>query len=174
MPIRRPDPKTDGRAVLGWREWVGLPSLGVPRLKAKVDTGALSSALHAFDLEEYRDGGLRRLRFTIHPWQDDVEETIRVDCPLVGERSVRSSAGHLEVRPVVAADVVVGAVRVQTELTLTNRDAMGFRMLLGRSAFRGRFLVDADRSFVQGRPRRTGRPANGRPAGAADLTRAPD
>ena len=162
------------RPVLGWREWVSLPSLGVPRLKAKVDTGALSSALHAFDLEEYRKGGVRRLRFTVHPWQRDVEETIQVDCPLLGERSVRSSAGHLEVRPVVAAELVIGKTRHAIELTLTNRDAMGFRMLLGRSAFRGRFLVDADRSFVQGRPRRTGRPADGRPAAEADLARAPD
>jgi hypothetical protein len=139
--------------VLGWREWVSLPMLGVPLVKAKVDTGARSSAIHAFDLEEFSREGARWVRFTVHPWQKEVATTIRVECALLGEREVRSSHGHAQVRPVVETDVQIGAVRFPIELTLTNRDTMGFRMLLGRSAVRGRFLVDPSRSFALEGPR---------------------
>lgn len=148
VPARPPVP----RPTLGWREWVSLPALGVPALKAKVDTGARSSALHAWDLEEFQRDGIRWVRFTVHPWQGDVSAAFTAECPLLGERSVRSSHGHLEVRPVIRTSVFVGAHPLSIELTLTNRDSMGFRMLLGRSAMRRRFVVDPGRSFVQGRP----------------------
>lgn len=147
------NPVKRARGVVGWREWVALPAVGVPAIKAKVDTGARSSALHAFDLEEFQRDGVRWVRFTVRPHQGDLAATVRVECELLGERSVRSSAGHLEVRPVVRTSVRVGARRFRIELTLTNRDTMGFRMLLGRSAVRRRFVVDPGRSFVQGRPR---------------------
>lgn len=153
--VKKPDP-TSSR-LLGWREWVALPRLGVPLLKVKVDTGARSCALHAFDLEEFQRDGVRWVRFTVHPRQDSVEESIRVECELLGERSVRTSAGQVEVRPVVRTEVQVGDSQLPVDLTLTNRDAMGFRMLLGRSAIRGRFVVDPNLSFVQRRPP-SGRP----------------
>ena len=153
--IAEPTGRASPQVVIGWREWVSLPDLGVPLVKAKVDTGARSCALHAFDLEEFRRDGVRWVRFTVHPWQRDVDMTIRAECRLLGERSVRSSHGHQEVRPVVLSQVVVGNLRVAVELTLTNRDAMGFRMLLGRSAVRGRFVVDPGRSFVQRQPSST-------------------
>ena len=148
--VAHPDPQP---LVLGWREWISLPGLGVPLLKAKVDTGAHSSALHAFDVEEFERGGRRWVRFTVHPWQGDVATTLRSECELLGERSIRSSHGHLQVRRLVRTDIQVGRARFPIELTLTNRDEMGFRMLLGRSAMRGRFVVDPSRSFVQRRPR---------------------
>lgn len=137
--------------TVGWREWVALPGLGVPLLKAKVDTGARSSALHAFDMERFEREGLPWVRFTVHPFQGDVQTTIRAECQLLGQRVVKSSGGQSETRPVVAADVEIAGQRWEIELTLTNRDAMGFRMLLGRQAVRGRFVVDPNRSFVQGR-----------------------
>lgn len=137
--------------TVGWREWVALPGIGVPLLKAKVDTGARSSALHAFDLERFERDGLPWVRFTVHPFQGDVQTTIRAECQLLGQRVVKSSGGQAETRPVVAADVELAGQRWEIELTLTNRDAMGFRMLLGRQAVRGRFVVDPNRSFVQGR-----------------------
>lgn len=147
------NPESTSSRLLGWREWVALPLLGVPRIKVKVDTGARSCALHAFELEEFQRDGVRWVRFTVHPRQDSVDRSIRVECELLGERSIRSSAGQVEVRPVVRTEIQLGRLRLPVDLTLTNRDAMGFRMLLGRSAIRGRFVVDPSRSFVQGRPR---------------------
>jgi hypothetical protein len=153
MVFRRTSVRPPGsRPTLGWREWVALPALGVPVLKAKVDTGARSSALHAWDLEEFQRDGVRWVRFTVHPWQGDASAAFTAECELLGERSVRSSHGHQEVRPVIRTSALVGAHSLAIELTLTNRDSMGFRMLLGRSAIRRRFVVDPGRSFVQGRP----------------------
>jgi hypothetical protein len=142
--------------VIGWREWCALPGLGVPLVKAKVDTGARSSALHAFDVERFERAGLPFVRFTVHPLQGDLLTTIRAEAQLLGQRVVKSSAGQKETRPVIATDVELGGRRFEIELTLTNRDAMGFRMLLGRQAVRGRFVVDPERSFAQGRRRAPG------------------
>ena len=153
----------DVRDVIGWREWVALPGLGVARIKAKVDTGARSSALHAWNLEEFQRDGVRMVRFVVHPWQRDVATSVVCECEWIGERSVRSSHGHIETRPVVRTTIELGGRRWPLELTLTNRDTMGFRMLLGRLAVRARFLVDPNRSFVQPRPRGRGGPR--RPAG---------
>ncbi|MCE9637107.1 MAG: ATP-dependent zinc protease [Planctomycetes bacterium] len=148
--VARPESE---RLIVGWREWISLPGLGVPLLKAKVDTGAHSSALHAFDVEEFERSGARWIRFTVHPWQADVATTIRSECELLGQRSIRSSHGHLQVRRLVRTELQVGRSRFPIELTLTNRDEMGFRMLLGRSALRSRFVIDPSRSYVQRRPR---------------------
>ena len=140
---------THGRPVVGWREWVALPGLGIVRIKAKVDTGARSSALHAVEIEEWeaRDG--RRLRFTVYPIQRSTRTAVRVEAPLVDRRRVRSSSGRQELRPVVRVDVGLGEEQFSTEVTLARRDQMGFRMLLGRTALRRRFLVDPGRSFLQ-------------------------
>ncbi len=149
MSPSRPDlPNPVHLPVLGWREWIALPGLGVDRIKAKLDTGARSSALHATDLERFEDPGGPYLRFTLHPRQRSVEEALRVEARLVDERNVRSSSGARELRPVVLLDLEVAGVRWSAEVTLTRRDRMGFRMLLGRTALRGRFLVDPGRSFA--------------------------
>ena len=137
--------------VAGWREWVRLPGLGVGPVKAKLDTGARTSSLHAFDLEEHRRGGIPTVRFGVHPWQNSDEDAVIVECPVHDRRSVRSSSGHTEERIVVLMHVVLLDRTMTAEVTLTNRDEMGFRMLIGREALRQGFIVDSARSFVGGR-----------------------
>lgn len=138
------------RPLLGWREWVGLPTLGVARMKVKVDTGARTSSLHAWDVEHFERDGQPWVRFVLHPVQGETTTTVRAEAPSVGTRAVRSSNGQSEARPVIRADVTWGSHRWPIEITLTRRDAMGFRMLLGRQAVRGRFVVDPGRSFLGG------------------------
>lgn len=137
------------RPVVGWREWVKLPGLCEAPLKAKVDTGARTSALHAFDLDVVEVDGLPYARFEIHPVQRSRRAMQEVAVPVVGYRRVRSSSGHSAQRPVIRVPIEIGAERFQTEITLTARDEMGFRMLLGRSALRRRYVVDVARSYVQ-------------------------
>ncbi|MEY2590001.1 MAG: hypothetical protein QOJ67_1985 [Acidimicrobiaceae bacterium] len=134
------------KPVIGWREWVGLPDLGVDWMKAKVDTGARSSSLHAWDVEIAGDV----VRFNVHPVQDDDEVVVQAEAELVEHRDVRSSNGDVEVRPVIRTVALLRGERIPIELTLSRRDEMGFRMLLGRSAVRRRFLVDPGRSFLGG------------------------
>lgn len=132
--------------IVGWREWVGLPLLTPHPVKAKVDTGARTSSLHAFDLRV--SGGVAR--FAVHPHQDSDADESWVALPVLEHRDVRPSTGAAEQRPVVVAPVTLGVHELQVELTLTDRDAMGFRMLLGRTALAGRFLVDPAISYAQG------------------------
>jgi hypothetical protein len=149
--------------IVGWREWVSLPGADVPWIKAKLDTGARTSSLHAFDLEEVRRGDDAFVRFGIHPWQDTGEDAVVVELPIHDRRHVRSSSGHAEERIVVLMDVVLQGRTVTAEVTLTNRDEMGFRMLIGREALRQGFIVDSARSFVGGRaPKRVRRRNRGR------------
>jgi hypothetical protein len=127
---------------------VGLPDLGVEWVKVKVDTGAKSSSLHAWDIEIDETTGV--VRFNLHPLQDDESVVIATSAPLVEHRDVRSSNGEVEVRPVIHTTALVLGQQLEIELGLTSRDEMGFRMLLGRSAIRRRFVVDPARSFVGG------------------------
>ena len=136
---------------IGWREWVALPTLGIGAIKAKVDTGARSSSLHAIEIRKlWRDGKLV-VRFKIHPNQRDAQTTIVAEADVLEYRSVKSSGGHETHRPVIRTDVELMGRRWPVELTLVSRDAMGFRMLLGRQAIRGRFLVDSEHSYLAGR-----------------------
>lgn len=137
--------------TIGWREWLSLPSLGVQAIKAKIDTGARSSALHAFDIEIFRRGDHTMVGFRIHPWQRSKDDVIIAEAPLAGERFVRNSGGIETLRPVIIAEVELGSRSWPIEVTLTARDAMGFRMLLGREAIRRRFVVDPGRSFLAGK-----------------------
>lgn len=133
---------------------MSLPALEVPAIKAKIDTGARSSALHAFDVEIVRRRGKQLVRFNIHPFQRDTRTTIPAEAELLEFRTVKSSGGHETLRPVILTDVEVAGRRWSIELTLATRDTMGFRMLLGREAIRGRFVVDPGDSFLTGRPAR--------------------
>jgi len=133
---------------LGWREWVYLPELGIGPVKAKVDTGARTSSLHAEDLRPVRRGGKPWLRFRVHPRQRSKAIVVDALAPVVDERTVRSSSGATELRPVILTTVDIGRELWEIELTLTNRDIMGFRMLLGRQAIRSHFVVDPGRSFL--------------------------
>lgn len=142
---------TDRRIqILGWREWVALPDLGIAAIKAKIDTGARSSALHAFAVETFSQGGKEKIRFKIHPQQRDTTQTTIAEADLLDRRQVRNSGGRAELRYTILTPVKIGEMRWSIELTLTDRDAMGFRMLLGRQAIRGRFCVDPGRSFLFG------------------------
>jgi len=136
------------RIIAGWREWAALPDLGIPWIKVKLDTGARSSALHAFDLEELPD---ERVRFSVHPWQDTDADALTVELPIHDRRIVRSSTGHTQERIVVLTPLTFAGRTVDAEVTLSNRDQMGFRMLIGREALRQGFLVDPARSFMAGR-----------------------
>jgi hypothetical protein len=146
--------KTPRLPVIGWREWVGLPELGIKTIKAKVDTGARSSSLHAFDPEHFERDGEKWVRFSIHPVQRTSEKLVAAEARVLEFRSVRSSSGRASLRPVVVTNVELLGVTWPVELTLANRDEMGFRMLLGREAFRKRFLVDAGTSYYGGKPKR--------------------
>ncbi|MBX3438127.1 MAG: ATP-dependent zinc protease [Planctomycetaceae bacterium] len=140
--------------VIGWREWCVLPDLGVPGVKAKIDTGARSSCLHAFDVETVRRRGQRFVRFKVHPLQRNDGYMIAAEAEVLEIRSIRSSNGEVTDRPVIVTHVELMGERWPIELTLANRDAMGFRMLLGREALRRRFLVEPGRSYLAGkRPR---------------------
>ena len=142
---------TPEMATLGWREWVALPDLGLPSIKAKVDTGARTSALHAFFIEPYTQDGIDMLRFLIHPIQHNDDFEVECHSPVYDQREVTDSGGHREMRYVIESRVVIGADSWPTLLTLTNRDTMAFRMLLGRRAMENRFVVDPAASFVSGR-----------------------
>ncbi len=140
--------------VIGWREWVSLPDLPIRRIKAKVDTGARSSSLHAFDVEFFEKESVEWVRFAVHPVQRREKTLLRLEAPVLETRSVRSSSGQAEVRPVIETNVTLLGLTWPIELTLSDRGKMGFRMLLGRQAFRGRFLVDTGRSYYGGRPKK--------------------
>ena len=136
--------------LIGWREWVALPDLQTLVIKAKIDTGARSSALHAFDLEILTATHPPTVRFKIHPQQRSDRGLIETQAPLLEYRSVKSSNGLVEQRPVIQTAIQLGDRYWTIDLTLTNRDMMGFRLLLGRQAIRRQFWVDPGRSFLQG------------------------
>lgn len=138
--------------LIGWREWAAFPTWGIPAVKVKIDTGARTSALHAADLDIVEHNGRRVATFTVHPWQRSVRDGVRVDVPLIDEREVTSSSGEVSTRPVVMAEIELDGTPHEIELTLTRRDDMGFRMLLGRKAMEGRYLVDPSHSYLTGRP----------------------
>lgn len=145
MKRRKPRPS------IGWREWVSLPGLGVNRIKVKVDTGARTSALHAHRIEpDEREDGLW-VRFYVHPIQRTKANGVHCEARVLERRTIRDSGGHEEKRYLVESTVRLGDQEWPIEITLTSRDAMGFRMLLGRTAIRRRFLVDSGRSYLLGK-----------------------
>lgn len=150
--------------IIGWREWVALPDFGIAKIKAKVDTGARSSSLHAFDLEVFERDGQQWVRFGVHPVQRKNDPTVEVEAQVLEYRRIRSSDGRVAVRPVIVTRLELLGITWPVELTLASRDEMGFRMLLGREAFRRRFLVHAGRSYLGGRPKRPKPPAPAPPS----------
>ncbi len=146
--------KPDEKLTLGWREWVGLPELGLPEIKAKVDTGARTSTLHAFELDTFSEHGKPRVRFKIHPLQKDSEVVVTCVADIVDERFVTDSGGHREQRLIISTPLTIGPWSWPIEMTLTARDNMMFRMLLGRTAIKGIAMVDPSRSYTTGKRKR--------------------
>ena len=140
--------------TIGWREWVGLPALDTEWTKAKIDTGARSSSLHAFDVETIERDGRQLARFSVHPWQRSDRDAVTVEAEIVEWRSVRSSSGQSDKRPVIRTGLRIGDAVHDVDMTLARRDEMGFRMLVGREALRRRYLVDPGRSYLSGKPAR--------------------
>lgn len=145
--------------VVGWREWADLPDLDVAWLKTKVDTGARTSSLHAEEVEYFEQDGLTMVRFVVFPRQRSRDKSRTVEAPLLERRKVRSSNGQQEERPVIETTLELGGHRWTIELTLANRDLMGFRMLIGRQGLRGHAMVDPGRSFVTRRRPKRKKPA---------------
>jgi len=139
------------KMMVGWREWLSLPELNVPHIKAKIDTGARTSALHAFSVNAYVKKGVHRVKFLIHPYQNRKDIIKECDARIVDRRMVSDSGGHKERRYVILTSIQLGDSVWEVEITLTNRDTMKFRMLLGRTAMRGRVLVTPSRSFLVGK-----------------------
>jgi len=137
-----------GKSILGWREKADLPELGVEAIHAKLDTGALTSTLHADHVEFFRKGRSRWVRFTVYPKQRTRLPSLQVEAPLLDERWIRSSNGLASLRPVIETRLELDGNSWTIELTLADRDMMGYRMLLGRQALKRRYLVDPARSFV--------------------------
>jgi hypothetical protein len=138
--------------LAGWREWCSLPELGVARIKAKLDTGARTSALHAIDIEPFRRAGRDWVAFRLHPQQRSTVTTLDCEAPVLDLRWIRNPGHRRERRYVIATTLLLGTARWPIELALTSRDEMGFRMLLGRTALRRRIIIDPARSFRLGGP----------------------
>lgn len=139
------------KPVIGWREWVSFPELGVQQVKAKIDTGARTSALHAYNVKCYKTkSGIDKVRFDVHPVQHNDRKIIEARAELIDTRRIRSSNGQIETRYVIETFLQMGEFIYPIELTLTNRDEMGYRLLLGRTALK-KFVIDSNKSYLLGK-----------------------
>ena len=137
------------KALIGWREWVEFPELGIDQIKAKIDTGARTSALHAFNIVPFKSTrGKNRVRFQIHPIQRNNNCILHCEANLLEQRHVKNSGGQIEHRYIITTILYIGHNAWPIELTLTNRDTMGFRLLLGRTALNKKFLIDPNKSYL--------------------------
>ena len=137
--------------IIGWREWLSFPDLGVPGIKAKIDTGARSSALHTHDFEVFEQGGIEMVRFHLHPLKASEDVLLTCEAPVSEYKEVRDSGGHEERRPFILTTVRIGRIEWKISLSLTNRENMKFRMLLGREAVAGRFVVNPGANYLIGK-----------------------
>lgn len=146
------DVPKNNRKTIGWREWVAMPDLGVGEIKAKVDTGADNSSLHAFNIERFESDGIQMVRYEIHPHQRKRKPTIECVSEVIKERKVKNPGGRSELRPVIRTRIIVAGIELSALINLTTRDEMTFRMLLGRRTVRQKFVIDPGHSYVGKRP----------------------
>lgn len=151
-PLKGNNHQTSNSIMLGWREWVALPALELPAIKAKIDTGARTSCLHAFSVEPFERNGTEWVRFGIHPYQNDNTTETYCEAEVIDKRVVSDSGGHREERYVISTKIVLADKSWPIEITLTNRDSMKFRMLLGRTAMADRIVVNPGKSYLLGKP----------------------
>ncbi len=144
--------KMKSKYLLGWREWVSLPELGIERIKCKIDTGARTSALHAFYIDPFMVDDVKMIRFGIHPFANDMITVLHCEAKVIDERVVTSSDGNKSMRYVISTTMILGDIKKEIELTLTNRDTMRFRMLLGRRAMDDGCIVDPTLSYQKAKP----------------------
>ncbi|MBD2857471.1 ATP-dependent zinc protease [Spongiibacter sp. KMU-158] len=142
-------------AVLGWREWLELPELGIKQIKAKIDTGARSSSLHAYDIQCETVDGQKWVNFKVHPHQHNDGDPVNCRAPVKDYRQVTDSGGHRSMRYVIETTISLGGELLTAEITLADRSDMLFRMLLGRTAMNGRYLVNPASSYCLGKPTAT-------------------
>jgi ribosomal protein S6--L-glutamate ligase len=139
------------RLIIGWQEWVALPDLRVPAIQAKIDTGAKTSSIHAYNIEVFEKEGAEFVRFDLHPFRDD-DQLVRIcEAPMIDWRTVKSSGGEREKRPVIKTCLFIDGNQWEIELNLTNRDYMGFRMLLGREAMQKHTLIHPGAKYIHGK-----------------------
>ena len=138
------------KIILGSEEWCSFPELGIPAIKARVDSGAKTSALHAINIVPFTKEGVNWIKFDINPIQNNLKTVIHCEALLIDKRIVKSSSGYREQRYVIQTNINIGNDNWPIEMTLTNRDSMGFRMLLGREAMSGRILVDPEQKYLLG------------------------
>jgi ribosomal protein S6--L-glutamate ligase len=139
------------KKIIGNQEWCAFPELGIPAIKARIDSGAKTSSIHAFNITTYVKDNIDWVSFEVHPVQRNDEILIRCECPIVDKRDVKSSSGTSETRYVISTPISLGDSAWDAELTLSDRDAMGYRMLLGREAMNGRLVIDPSMKCVLGR-----------------------
>lgn len=149
-------PKKIDLGVIGWREWVALPDLKIDQIKCKVDTGAKTSALHAYFIEPFKKAGVDYVRFGLHPTQKSTKKEIVCTSKVVDQRVVTDSGGHREIRYVILTCIKLDQHELEAEVTLTDRDSMTFRMLLGRDAVKNQFIVNPARSYLIGKKKKVG------------------
>lgn len=143
------------KKTIGWKEWFGLDCLSLPAIKGKIDTGAKTSSLHAFNIENFYIEDVEYVKFDIHPLQKNKKLVRTCVSRVIDQRMVSDSGGKKEKRFVIKSDLKIGEKKFRIEITLANRDTMAFRMLLGREAIKqAKMMVDPSKSFLQGKPKR--------------------
>ncbi len=142
--------QNESKMIIGCDEWCAFPSLNIPAIKARVDSGAKTSSMHAINIERFSRNDEKWVRFEVHPLQKNRKVTVHCEAPLIDQRVIKSSSGDKEKRPVICVPLSLGGTVWEVEVTLTNRDSMGYRMLLGREAMNGRILIDPESMCLLG------------------------
>lgn len=142
------------KKIIGWREWASLPDLDISWIKVKTDSGAATSALHADDIRFFSRKGKKYVRFKVQPLQKKKHPLVECKAELIEKRTIKSSNGQASLRPIIQTTIKLGEDTWTAQISLVNRDVMGFRMLLGRQALKNRFLIDTDHSYLKGKKKK--------------------